>query len=88
MEIQKYLVAKGLKPSLSGFRYLVKCIKLCKDATFLRKPLFQIYGILGEENGIGASTVARCITYVLEQADIEDTPKDFIIKTLIDLSEE
>lgn len=88
MTIQKYLMSKGIKPSLSGFSYLVMCVKICRSESLLKKPAKNLYELVAEKNGVTLSTVSKCISYALEQADIADTPMDFIVKALIDLSEE
>lgn len=79
MEIENYLISKGIYPNLKGFDYIVESIKLIREDRdykfFITKKL---YPELSKRFNDTTSKVERAIRHAIDRAGLNYTNSEFL----------
>ena len=79
MQVEKYLLGKGLKPHIKGFWYIVEAINLVRqDKIYLREVCSKLYPEIAEKYKDTASKVERAIRHSIFSAGTKMTNAEFI----------
>lgn len=79
MEIENYLIEKGIFPNLKGFDMIAEAVRLIrKDITYKYKITTKLYPKLAETFKESKSKVERAIRYSIERAGHNYTNSEFI----------
>lgn len=85
MEIEKYLINKGINAGLIGFDYLTEAIELIrKDSAYKHLVTKRLYPEIAKTFKATPLSVDRSMKYALKQANIKTTLSDFIITAEIE----
>ena len=82
-QIQLYLFEKGIKPSNSGFRYLVECAEIISEQQKRHLNLNKLYASVAKEYGRSPLSIERAIRYALKHRS--QSNKEFIYDLARDL---
>ena len=79
MEIEKYLIDKGIYPNLKGFDYIVTSVKLIRqDRSYKFNVTKKLYPELGKMFNDSRQGVERVIRHAIEKAKLNYTNSEFI----------
>lgn len=85
--VKLHLLSKGIKPHIKGFDYLASAIILCQnDKSYLHNLTKGLYPEIAKEYGEKPSSISRALHYVLVSSGTRMKSREFIAKTLIELS--
>ena len=88
MNIEKYLLEKGIKPHLKGFAYLTDAIKFCQeDKSLLRAITSKLYNKIAEVNKDTNIRVERAIRNSIAVSGKKITNSEFIATAIIELKD-
>lgn len=82
-EISRYLDEKGIKHSLTGFRFLVSAIKKAIKDPWMILKISDLYGNIAQICGTETGNIERSIRYAIMPSGL--TNKEFIAKAVDDL---
>lgn len=86
MEIEKYLLSKGVKPHYKGFKQLVYAIELCKsDETYLDGVTTRLYPDIATDLCTTRSKVERDIRFAIQNSNSKNTIKAFINLAVLEM---
>ncbi len=87
MEIEQYLLDKGIKPHYSGFNQLVCAIKLCqKDAKYLSGFTTRLYPDVAKHLDTTAIRVERGIRTAITHSGLSQTISEFVCRAVVDIN--
>ena len=85
MEIEKYLLEKGLNPAVKGFDYIVKAIELFnEDIKYKHNIMSELYPTIAKTFNDDASKVERAIRHCIKSARINMQNSEFIATAQIE----
>lgn len=86
MEIEKYLLDKGVKPNYRGFYQLSYAIELClNDKNYLQYFTKRLYPDVAKDMQITQIKVERDIRTALRNSNINDTISEFISRATLEI---
>lgn len=79
MDIEKYLLKRGISPALKGFDYIVKAVELIKeDIQYKFAVTRKLYPKIAEIYNDTPNRVERAIRHALSTAKVNYTNSEFI----------
>jgi GTP cyclohydrolase I len=85
MEIEKYLLKKGLNPAFKGFDYIAEAVKLFnKDRKYKENLTKELYPTLAKIFNVSEQKVIRLMDYCIKSAGIKMTTSEFIATAQIE----
>ena len=86
MEIERYLLDKGIKPHFKGFEYLTYAIEMCqKDKTYFNGMTTRLYPDIATDLKTLRSRVERDMRHAVKKAGHNQTLAEFIARAVLDL---
>lgn len=86
MEIERYLLDKGIKPNLKGFEYLTYAIEMCqKDKTYFNGLTTRLYPDIATDLNTLQGRVERAMRHAVKNAGHSQTLAEFIARAVLDL---
>ena len=86
MEIEEYLLEKGIKPHYSGFAYLATAIKLCQeDAGYLRALTTRLYVDVAKRFSTNKLCVERNIRTAIQESLTHTKISEFISMAILEM---
>lgn len=86
MEIEKYLLDKGIRPHYRGFKQLTYAIELCiKDDKYLQYFTKRLYPDVAKDLQINQTKVERDMRMALRSSNIDDCVSEFISKATLEI---
>lgn len=85
MEIEKYLLQKGLNPAFKGFDYIVEAINLFnKDRKYKNNVTKELYPTIAKTFSDTPSKVERAIRHCIQSAGFKIPNSEFIATAQIE----
>lgn len=78
--ILEQLAKEGVKSTMTGYKYLVKCIALIVEDWERACNIWAIYGKLAEEYNTTPKAVDKAVRYVLKSSNVKLSPSEFICR--------
>lgn len=79
MEIENYLISKGIYPNLKGFDYIVESIKLIReDREYRFSVTKKLYPELSKRFNDTTSKVERAIRHAIDRTGMRHTNSEFL----------
>lgn len=78
--ILEQLAKEGVKSTMTGYKYLVKCISLIVEDWERACNIWAIYGKLADEYSTTPKAVDKAVRYVLKSSNVKCPPSEFICK--------
>lgn len=86
MEIEKYLLEKGIKPHYRGFKQLAYAIELCqKNPKYLQGVTTHLYPDISKDLSITIWQVEKNMRYAIINAGINKTVSEFLNFAILEL---
>lgn len=78
--ILEQLAKEGVKSTMTGYKYLVKCIALIVEDWERACNIWAVYGKLAEEYNTTPKAVDKAVRYVLKSSNVKLSPSEFICR--------
>ena len=78
--ILEQLAKEGVKSTMTGYKYLVKCIALIVEDWERACNIWAIYAKLSEEYNTTPKAVDKAVRYVLKSSNVKLSPSEFICR--------
>ena len=78
--ILEQLAKVGVKNTMTGYKYLVKCISLIVEDWERACNIWAIYGKLADEYNTTPKAVDKAVRYVLKSSNVKLSPSEFICR--------
>ena len=78
--ILEQLAKEGVKSTMTGYKYLVKCIELIVEDWERACNIWAIYGKLADEYNTTPKAVDKAVRYVLKSSNVKLSPSEFICR--------
>ena len=78
--IIEQLNKEGVKCTISGYKYLVKCIAFIVEDWERACNIWALYEKLADEYNMTSRAVDKAIRYVLKVSNVKLTPSEFICR--------
>ena len=78
--ILEQLAKEGVKSTMTGYKYLVKCIALIVEDWERACNIWAIYSKLANEYSTTPKAVDKAVRYVLKASNVKLSPSEFICR--------
>ena len=78
--ILEQLAKEGVKSTMTGYKYIVKCIALIVEDWERACNIWAVYGKLAEEYNTTPKAVDKAVRYVLKSSNVKLSPSEFICR--------
>ena len=78
--ILEQLAKEGVKSTMTGYKYLVKCIALIVEDWERACNIWAVYGKLADEYNTTPKAVDKAVRYVLKSSNVKLSPSEFICR--------
>lgn len=86
MEIEKYLLEKGIKPHYKGFMPLTYAIELCqKDDKYLQGFTKWLYPDIANDLGLRETTVEKRMRNAIRLSGLNQSISEFIWRSIVEM---
>lgn len=80
-KILEELMKEGVKSTMTGYKYLVKCIALIVEDWERACSIWAIYEQIAKEHNVTSKSVDKAIRYTLESSGVcKYSPSEFICR--------
>lgn len=80
-----YLNSRGISPRFKGYFYLQSAIEAGLNSQIMLNKMRALYQRVSDLYNIDACAIDNAIRYTLVKTGIRQTPKDFIISSVMDI---
>lgn len=78
--ILEQLAKEGVKSTMTGYKYLVKCIALIVEDWERACNIWAVYSKLADEYSTTPKAVDKAVRYVLKASNVKCSPSEFICR--------
>ena len=78
--ILEQLAKEGVKSTMTGYKYLVKCIALIVEDWERACNIWEVYSKLADEYNTTPKAVDKAVRYVLKSSNVKLSPSEFICR--------
>ena len=78
--ILEQLAKEGVKSTMTGYKYIVKCIALIVEDWERACNIWAVYCKLAEEYNTTPKAVDKAVRYVLKASNVKLSPSEFICR--------